>query len=72
MNTEETIAALDRGDVRAAEKIDGEWRANEEAKASIYARVTLRCDTCRERGRHDGHKQKQRAKARRNDKSPRR
>src|SRR5579884_682138 len=35
MTTEETIAALDRGEIRAAEKIDGEWRVNEEAKAAI-------------------------------------
>src|SRR6267154_802438 len=35
MTTEETIAALDRGEVRAAEKIDGEWRVNEEAKTAI-------------------------------------
>ena len=32
MTTEETIAALDRGDVRVAEKIDGEWRVNEDAE----------------------------------------
>lgn len=37
----------------------------EEIKASMYAQVSLRCDTCRERGRHDKHKQAQRAKARR-------
>ena len=41
MTTEETIAALDRGDVRVAEKVDGEWRVNEEAKAAIldYFRI---------------------------------
>ena len=37
----------------------------EDVTASIYARVTLRCDQCRERGRHDKHKQAQRRKARR-------
>jgi 2,3,4,5-tetrahydropyridine-2-carboxylate N-succinyltransferase len=42
VTTEETIAALDRGDVRAAEKIDGEWRANEEAKAAILDYFRLR------------------------------
>ena len=41
MNVDETIAALDRGEVRVAEKRDGEWRVNEEAKAAIleYFRV---------------------------------
>jgi 2,3,4,5-tetrahydropyridine-2,6-dicarboxylate N-succinyltransferase len=38
---EEMIAALDRGEVRVAEKVDGEWRVNEEAKQAIldYFRV---------------------------------
>ena len=35
MTTEETIAALDRGEIRVAEKIDGGWRVNEAAKAAI-------------------------------------
>ena len=35
MDVEETIAALDRGDVRVAEKIDGDWRVNEGGKAAI-------------------------------------
>ncbi len=41
MTTEETIAALDRGEIRVAEKVDGEWRVNEDAKAAIldYFRV---------------------------------
>jgi 2,3,4,5-tetrahydropyridine-2-carboxylate N-succinyltransferase len=41
VTTEETIAALDRGEVRVAEKVDGEWRFNEEAKAAIldYFRI---------------------------------
>jgi 2,3,4,5-tetrahydropyridine-2-carboxylate N-succinyltransferase len=41
MDVEATIAALDRGEVRVAEKIDGEWRVNEDAKAAIleYFRV---------------------------------
>ena len=41
MTTEETIAALDRGEIRAAEKVDGEWRVNEDAKAAIldYFRI---------------------------------
>ena len=41
MSTEDTIAALDRGELRVAEKIDGEWRVHEEAKAAIldYFRI---------------------------------
>jgi len=41
MDVEATIAALDRGDVRVAEKVGGDWRVNEEAKAAIleYFRV---------------------------------
>ncbi len=35
MNVEETIAALDRGEVRAAEKRDGEWIVNEPVKEAI-------------------------------------
>jgi 2,3,4,5-tetrahydropyridine-2,6-dicarboxylate N-succinyltransferase len=32
---EEMIAALDRGEVRVAEKVDGDWLVNEQAKAAI-------------------------------------
>ena len=41
MSVDETIAALDSGELRVAEKRDGEWRVNEEAKAAIleYFRV---------------------------------
>ena len=41
VTTEETIAALDRGEIRVAERVDGEWRVNEDAKAAIldYFRV---------------------------------
>ena len=41
VTTEETIAALDRGEIRVAEKVDGEWRVNEDAKAAIldYFRI---------------------------------
>ncbi|MGH2998543.1 MAG: 2,3,4,5-tetrahydropyridine-2,6-dicarboxylate N-succinyltransferase, partial [Gaiellaceae bacterium] len=42
LSTEETIAALDRGDVRVAEKIDGDWRVNEDAKAAILDYFRLR------------------------------
>jgi 2,3,4,5-tetrahydropyridine-2-carboxylate N-succinyltransferase len=38
---EELIAALDRGETRVAERVDGEWRVNEEAQEAIleYFRV---------------------------------
>jgi len=41
VTTEETIAALDRGELRVAEKVDGDWRVHEEAKAAIldYFRI---------------------------------
>jgi len=41
VNTEETIAALDRGEIRVADKVDGEWRVNEAAKVAIldYFRI---------------------------------
>src|SRR5581483_2016460 len=42
VTTEETIAALDRGEVRVAEKVDGEWRVNAEAKAAILDYFRLR------------------------------
>ncbi len=41
MTTEETIEALDRGEIRVAEQVDGEWRVNENAKMAIldYFRI---------------------------------
>ncbi len=42
MSTEDTIAALDRGELRVAEKVDGEWRVNEDAKAAILDYFRLR------------------------------
>jgi len=42
VTVEETIAALDRGDVRVAEKVDGEWRVNEDAKAAILEYFRIR------------------------------
>ena len=42
MDVEETIAALDRGEIRVAEKVDGEWRVNEEAKAAILEYFRMR------------------------------
>src|ERR671927_459749 len=35
VNVNETIAALDRGEVRVAEPVDGDWRVNEEAQEAI-------------------------------------
>ena len=42
MDVEATIAALDRGELRVAEKVDGEWRVHEEAKAAILDYFRLR------------------------------
>ncbi len=42
MTTEETIAALDRGELRVAEKVDGEWQVNADAKAAILDYFRLR------------------------------
>ena len=42
MTTEETIDALDRGEIRVAEKVDGEWRVNEDAKTAILDYFRLR------------------------------
>jgi 2,3,4,5-tetrahydropyridine-2-carboxylate N-succinyltransferase len=41
-DVEEVIAALDRGEVRVAEKVGGEWRVNEEAKQAILDYFRLR------------------------------
>jgi 2,3,4,5-tetrahydropyridine-2,6-dicarboxylate N-succinyltransferase len=42
VNVEETIAALDRGEIRIAEKVGGDWVVNEEAKAAILEYFRLR------------------------------
>ena len=42
MDVEGTIAALDRGEMRVAEKVDGDWRVNEEAKAAILEYFRMR------------------------------
>ena len=39
---EEVIAALDSGEVRVAEPVDGEWRVNEEAQQAILEYFRLR------------------------------
>ena len=41
-DVEAIIAALDRGEIRVAEKADGEWRVNEEAKQAILDYFRLR------------------------------
>jgi 2,3,4,5-tetrahydropyridine-2,6-dicarboxylate N-succinyltransferase len=41
-DVEAIIGALDRGDIRVAEKADGEWRVNEEAKQAILDYFRLR------------------------------
>jgi len=42
VTVEETIAALDRGELRVAEKHDGDWVVNEEVKAAILEYFKLR------------------------------
>jgi 2,3,4,5-tetrahydropyridine-2-carboxylate N-succinyltransferase len=42
MTVEETIAALDRGELRVAEKQDGDWVVNEDAKRAILEYFKLR------------------------------
>jgi len=39
---EEVIAALDRGELRVAEPVDGDWRVNEEAQRAILEYFRLR------------------------------
>jgi 2,3,4,5-tetrahydropyridine-2-carboxylate N-succinyltransferase len=39
---EEIVAALDRGEVRVAERVDGEWRVNAEAQEAILGFFRLR------------------------------
>jgi 2,3,4,5-tetrahydropyridine-2-carboxylate N-succinyltransferase len=41
-DVEAIVAALDRGEIRVAEKTDGEWRVNEEAKQAILDYFRLR------------------------------
>ena len=42
LTVEETIAALDRGEIRVAERVDGEWRVNEDAKEAILEYFRMR------------------------------
>ena len=52
---EEVIAALDRGETRVAEPLDGEWRVNEEAQRAIVAYFRLRELEPREVGPFEYH-----------------
>ena len=52
---EELIAALDRGETRVAERIDGDWRVNEEAQRAILEYFRLRRMEPREVGPFEYH-----------------
>jgi 2,3,4,5-tetrahydropyridine-2-carboxylate N-succinyltransferase len=52
---EEVIAALDRGETRVAERVDGEWRVNEEAQRAILDYFRLRELEPREVGPFEYH-----------------
>jgi 2,3,4,5-tetrahydropyridine-2,6-dicarboxylate N-succinyltransferase len=52
---EEIVAALDRGETRVAERIDGDWRVNEEAQRAIVAYFRLRQMEPREVGPFEYH-----------------
>jgi 2,3,4,5-tetrahydropyridine-2-carboxylate N-succinyltransferase len=55
LTTEETIAALDRGELRVAQKIDGEWLVNEDVKAAILDYFRTRQMEPREVGPFEYH-----------------
>jgi 2,3,4,5-tetrahydropyridine-2-carboxylate N-succinyltransferase len=55
VTTEETIDALDRGEVRVAEKRDGDWVVNEDAKAAILDYFRLRTMVPEELGPFEYH-----------------
>jgi 2,3,4,5-tetrahydropyridine-2-carboxylate N-succinyltransferase len=55
VSTEETIAALDRGEVRVAEKRDGEWVVNEDVKRAILDFFRLRQMAPQELGPFEYH-----------------
>ena len=52
---EELVAALDRGETRVAERIDGDWRVNEEAQRAILEYFRLRKMEPREVGPFEYH-----------------
>ena len=52
---EHVIAALDRGETRVAERVDGEWRVNEEAQRAILEYFRIRELEPREVGPFEYH-----------------
>jgi 2,3,4,5-tetrahydropyridine-2,6-dicarboxylate N-succinyltransferase len=52
---EELIGALDRGETRVAERVDGDWRVNEEAQRAILEYFRLRKMEPREVGPFEYH-----------------
>jgi 2,3,4,5-tetrahydropyridine-2-carboxylate N-succinyltransferase len=52
---EETIAALDRGELRVAERVDGTWQVNEDAQRAILEYFRLRQMEPREVGPFEYH-----------------
>jgi len=52
---EELIAELDRGETRVAERVDGDWRVNEEAQRAILEYFQLRKMEPREVGPFEYH-----------------
>ncbi|HEX6679836.1 MAG TPA: 2,3,4,5-tetrahydropyridine-2,6-dicarboxylate N-succinyltransferase [Gaiellaceae bacterium] len=52
---EELVAALDRGEARVAERVDGDWRVNEEAQRAILEYFRLRKMEPREVGPFEYH-----------------
>jgi len=52
---EQVIAALDRGETRIAERVDGEWRVNEEAQRAILEYFRIRELEPREVGPFEYH-----------------
>jgi 2,3,4,5-tetrahydropyridine-2-carboxylate N-succinyltransferase len=52
---EELVAALDRGELRVAERVDGEWRVNEEAQRAINGYFRIRSMEPREVGPFEYH-----------------
>ena len=52
---DELIAALDRGETRVAERVDGDWRVNEEAQRAILEYFRLRKMEPREVGPFEYH-----------------
>jgi 2,3,4,5-tetrahydropyridine-2-carboxylate N-succinyltransferase len=52
---EELIAQLDRGETRVAERVDGDWRVNEEAQRAILEYFRLRKMEPREVGPFEYH-----------------